>query len=79
MRVGTSGNDSMISVGVRTNVENKDMLTVLTGTLGRKGVDGSSRNASNDLACSANKATVMAKRSKLDYESTSDLSLLLCG
>ena len=32
---------------------------------------------SKDLACSANEAIESAKRSKLDYESTSDLRLLL--
>ena len=40
-------------------------------------MEKSTRSYPKDLACSANKATERAKRSKLDYGSTRDLSLLL--
>ena len=66
---GVSGKESMISCGVGTDGD--DIV------VGREGVGRSTRNLSIDLACSANQATVLAKRSKLDYEATNDLSLLL--
>ena len=59
----------MISCGVGTDGD--DIV------VGREGVVRSTRNLSIDLACSANMATVLAKRNKLDYEATNDLSLLL--
>ena len=59
----------MISCGVGTD---GDDIVVW-----REGVGCSTRNLSINLACSANVATERAKRSKLDYEATSDLSLRL--
>ena len=68
--VGVSGNDSKISAGLGTEVID------MSGGTGHGGM--STRNVRGDLACSTNEERQERcnLRSKLDYESTGELSLL---